>query len=1145
MSGAQFSTCQVSVDIASPQSRMTSESCVLVVADGAVTGICTERDLVQLAAQGRSPQGLTIADVMTSPVITKTVDELTDVFATLQFMQRRHIRNLPVLDQQGHLLGVATPNSLRQLLKLMDLLRLRQIEEVMQPHVVQATTTTSVLKIAQQMAHQRVSCVVIVDTMTDTTRPIGIVTERDIVQFQCLELDLATLQAESIMSTPLQCLQPQDTLWAAHRLMQEKRIRRLVITNTLGHLVGLVTQTSMLSIFGASEIDATLDMLQQRIQALEAERLELLETRNLALKQQVAERTVEMKERADRERFLAAFARQASQSFDFQTMLTAAVQEVKQFLDCDRVVVYQFGDNFQGTVIAEAVAPSCMATLGSQYRDVCFPEWLEASYLDGCQRLVDNIYQANLQACHIEFLESLQVKSYLVVPILINHHLWGLLVAHHCTQPRSWAGPNLELLDRLSTQLAIAIQQGQLYHQAQVEIQERQQAELNLQQERNFANAIVNAAGALVVVSNATGRIVQFNQTCQRVTGYTLEEVQGRRVWDFLIPPEERDQIRHLIEDVLTVNSQGISENCWLTKTGERRLIAWTNSTLLDTQGQVEYMIGTGIDVTEARQAEAALRKSEATNRALLDTIPDLMIRMQRDGTFLDFLPAPDLKMYQPFESMSGRNIFDVMPADVARERMHYVEQTFATGQTQLYEYEFEAEGQRFYEEARIAIVSDNEVLVIIRDISERKKLEAARAAAELERQQSIDALRQLNQELESRVTARTKELSDSNTALMDSNVALLNSQEQLRRSEELLRLTIDNAPIGIATANLNGHFLMVNQAFCTMLGYTSTEIMEQTFNSLTYPDDRATSRDVIHQLMTTDVDTFEFEKRYIHRDGTLVDTIVRVGTVRDLEGQPLYFVAEIEDIRDRKAAEAEVQKALQVERELNELKSRFVSITSHEFRTPLGVIASSAGIIQDYGDRLDAAKQNKHLTRIQDSVRHMTQLLEDVLTLSRVEAGKVQLRYAPTLIFDFCQEIVEELHFSSDSDRIAIQMEASPSLTSLVDQRMLRQILTNLLSNALKYSLPESPVYLEIKAYTKGYEIVIQDQGIGIPEEDLKHLFQSFHRAKNVGDIPGTGLGLSIVKKLVELHQGTIACQSQMNVGTTFTIHFPLRLAP
>ena len=188
-------------------------------------------------------------------------------------------------------------------------------------------------------------------------------------------------------------------------------------------------------------------------------------------------------------------------------------------------------------------------------------------------------------------------------------------------------------------------------------------------------------------------------------------------------------------------------------------------------------------------------------------------------------------------------------------------------------------------------------------------KIFAARAAAELERQHSIDALQQLNQELESRVAARTQELSAINHALLDSNAALMDSQGQLHRSEELLRLTIDNAPIGIVTLDLTGRFLMVNQACQTMLGYTATELLKLDVQALTHPDDRAASQAALAQLTTGEVDTVQLEKRYLHKDGTVVDTIKVEGAavacqLGGSDGHTLFclvFAGEIADITSGK----------------------------------------------------------------------------------------------------------------------------------------------------------------------------------------------------------------------------------------------------
>ncbi|WP_009630676.1 ATP-binding protein [Synechocystis sp. PCC 7509] len=240
----------------------------------------------------------------------------------------------------------------------------------------------------------------------------------------------------------------------------------------------------------------------------------------------------------------------------------------------------------------------------------------------------------------------------------------------------------------------------------------------------------------------------------------------------------------------------------------------------------------------------------------------------------------------------------------------------------------------------------------------------------------------------------------------------------------------------------------------------------------------------------------------------------------------------------------AEMQIALDKEKELSTLKSHFVTMTSHEFRTPLTTILSSANILQKYSHKLREEQKFTHLQQIQTSVKQMTQLLDDLLLIGKAVAGKLQ--FEPTLVdlIRFCQALVEELKLINDSYTITFANQGNGT-TAYIDEKLLRHILTNLLSNAIKYSSPDGSIHFELIYQTGEVIFHIQDHGIGIPQADQAQLFEVFHRASNVGTISGTGLGLSIAKNSVDLHGGTIIVASEVGVGTTFTVTIPLGVVP
>jgi signal transduction histidine kinase len=236
----------------------------------------------------------------------------------------------------------------------------------------------------------------------------------------------------------------------------------------------------------------------------------------------------------------------------------------------------------------------------------------------------------------------------------------------------------------------------------------------------------------------------------------------------------------------------------------------------------------------------------------------------------------------------------------------------------------------------------------------------------------------------------------------------------------------------------------------------------------------------------------------------------------------------------------AETCEALVREQELNELKSRIVTVISHEYRTPLTTILSSSELLQHYGYKLSEEKKIAHLQRIQSAANHLTALVADVLNISEAESGKLEFNPSPLDLESFCRQLVQELQIIAGQDHPIAFVSLGNCWSCIMDEKLLRQIFTNLLSNAIKYSPPDSTVHLEVQCQEGRVIVQVRDEGVGIPEADRAHLFKPFERGSNVGTISGTGLGLAIVKRLVDLLGGQIAVDSVVGVGTTFTVTLP-----
>ncbi len=365
---------------------------------------------------------------------------------------------------------------------------------------------------------------------------------------------------------------------------------------------------------------------------------------------------------------------------------------------------------------------------------------------------------------------------------------------------------------------------------------------------------------------------------------------------------------------------------------------------------------------------------------------------------------------------------------------------------------------------------------------------------------------------------------------------------EALRKSEARYRAIIEDQTEFICRYKPDKILTFVNDAYCRYFSQQRSEIIGRSFMPLIPAEDQESVSQSINSMSKVQP-IVTYEHRVILPSGEIrwnqwTDRAV----IFDEQGNIIEYQAVGRDITERKQAEVEIRKALEKERELSDLRSGFVSLVSHEFRTPLTTIQSSTELLERYSNRLSEEKKHNHFRRIQSAVLRMTQLLEDILTIGKAEAGRLKFEPSRMDLETFCREIVESIQISVCPHHILNFVFLGDCTNAEMDEKLLGHIITNLLSNAIKYSPQGGTVQFDLVCTDSWAIFRIQDQGIGIPQEDLEKLFESFSRATNVGMIPGTGLGLTIVKKCVELHRGKIAVESEPGVGTTFTVTLPLR---
>lgn len=248
-------------------------------------------------------------------------------------------------------------------------------------------------------------------------------------------------------------------------------------------------------------------------------------------------------------------------------------------------------------------------------------------------------------------------------------------------------------------------------------------------------------------------------------------------------------------------------------------------------------------------------------------------------------------------------------------------------------------------------------------------------------------------------------------------------------------------------------------------------------------------------------------------------------------------------EINEKELLALDLQEALAHEKELNAFKSRFGTLISHEFRTPLTIIQNSADLMERFGNRIDVDKRAEYTIRIRRQVKHLVKLLDDILTISRADTVGLEVNPAPVILSSFADTISQEMEqLAQPHNTFDFVFDSSICATAFIDEKMVRQLIFNLVSNSVKYSTEGSPIQLSLGCVGDNLVIQVIDEGIGIPEEAQPHLFDAFYRAENVGMISGTGLGLAIVKLVADLHDGEVILSSEPNEGTTFTVRLPLK---
>lgn len=430
--------------------------------------------------------------------------------------------------------------------------------------------------------------------------------------------------------------------------------------------------------------------------------------------------------------------------------------------------------------------------------------------------------------------------------------------------------------------------------------------------------------------------------------------------------------------------------------------------------------------------------------------------------------------------------------------------------------------------------------LAFISDITQRKETE--------------QAIIQLNAHLEQKVKEGSQSLALTVEQLGQQIKETERKDAELERVNTFLNNIWNHAGALIFVCNKQGLVHFFNPAAERALGYSSADVvnkmtlceflleeeLKKKAGDLTTQSGRQVKAgfDVFIASVALNLGNNQ-EWHFKRSDGSTFFVSLSITPLRDTAGNVASYLGIGIDISDKKKAESELLAALEKERELNELKSRFVSMASHEFRTPLSAVLSSAYLLSRYSKTEEQPQREKHIQRIVSSVTNLTEILNDFLSVGKIEEGNIRPNFRLFNIRDHVQDVIKDVHHMLKVGQDIHYTHTGRQTQVNLDSSMLKHILTNLLSNAIKFSSENSAVEVYTRVSGERFVLSVKDTGIGIPEDDRQNLFKRFFRSSNATNVQGTGLGLHIVSKYTELMEGIIDCESEVDKGTKFTITF------
>ncbi len=722
------------------------------------------------------------------------------------------------------------------------------------------------------------------------------------------------------------------------------------------------------------------------------------------------------------------------------------------------------------------------------------------------------------------FFQVIEAKSALAIPIFLDNSFWGFVAIEDNLKERNWTETEVSILKSLVCTLGISIS----YHKTQTGLNAI---------EKRFG-LLVNSVGGIVWRFDPSRQVFTYvNDEAERLLGYPTDAwIEDTAFWPDHMHPDDSEEAFAFCQIEVEKGRNHELEYRMVAKDGHYVWLRDVVRCVKNEAGEVVELIGIMYDITAQKLAEAELTRSQLSLRQAQ--------AIARIGSFEWNIKDNSVHWSEGLYTILGFDVDAFVPNfDRYMEIVHPEDREMFLGKIQA----TLNEGEPYDFEHRVCLANGQTGMlhcagkVLFDDQKQPEKLLGV--ASDITHQKKIETeIRQLNEALEQRVDERTKDLEDALRLVQLEMEVRKKAEGALRESEKRYRMISENMSDKITIVGPEKRVRYISHSVKEMLGYNPHEIEGKDAFMMIWPEDQ----EYVHKGLTRLVEgessvTISYRLKKKNGDPLWVESLARWLYMDDGSTDGILLTSR--DISERKAAEEEMQKHLQKEKELNELKAKFISTASHQFRTPLASILSNVDLLEMLMNQT-GRQGEKPIERISERIRgdidRLVHLMDDILVLGRSDAAKTPF-YPEQVDFSLlCEKVIQEVMATQQWKRkVELEVKGTPRPV-VVDPKLIHNALSNILENAYKYSKDNHAPEMTLCFLSDRVKCIIKDYGVGILPADLPQLFQSFHRGQNVLDIEGNGLGLAIAKDFVDLHRGTIEVDSQPNVGTTFEIYLP-----